>query len=75
MALKIYDIQIDNFREPTQLDIDCYAATAMAYGKLRDAVARIQVELLADLDSAKQRHKPVIDLDSEKQGADDAAPG
>lgn len=32
--LKIYDIKLDGFREPTQEDIDILARTAQAFGQL-----------------------------------------
>lgn len=35
MALQIYDLAIDNYREPTQADIDQLAQVAAAYGRLR----------------------------------------
>jgi len=38
MALRIYDIQTDEWREPTQLDIDQMAEVAASYGRLRQAV-------------------------------------
>ena len=38
MGLRIYDITIDNFREPTQADIDELAQVAAAYIRLRSLI-------------------------------------
>lgn len=49
MALRIYDIGLDELRDCTQADIDTLCAVRKAYGALREAVARVHTQLLADV--------------------------
>ena len=55
MTVTFYDVKIDEHRDATQVDLDCYAATAKAYGKLRRAVETIQAELIAEVKTIRSK--------------------
>ena len=55
MALRLYDVNADEYREVTQADVDALTAVQQAYGKLRTAVAQTQEELLIEIARIKQR--------------------
>lgn len=38
MSLQIYDINIDQYREPTQADLDALQCVVQAYGELRHEI-------------------------------------
>lgn len=46
---RMYDIQIDAFRDVTQKDIDTFGATLRAYGRLRTEMKKVHDELVADI--------------------------
>ena len=62
MALKLYDIEIDDTREPTQEDIDRLTAVQQAYGKLRALVAQTHAEMLVEIERFRRRHRAVVDV-------------
>lgn len=37
MTLRLYDIDLDGYREPVQADLDAYAALGRAYRRIREA--------------------------------------
>jgi len=37
VPLRVYDAKLDDFREPTQRDLDCFMALGRAYGEIRSA--------------------------------------
>jgi hypothetical protein len=55
MALRLYDVHKDEFRDVTQADVDALKAVEQAYGKLRSAVARTHEELLNEVAGIQRR--------------------
>lgn len=54
--LKVYDLHFDDYREPTQADIDALEAVAQAYTQLRIAVETAHVGLQARLDVIRSQY-------------------
>jgi hypothetical protein len=71
MPLKLYDIEIDDTREPTQEDIDRLTAVQQAYGKLRAFMAQTHAELLVEIERARRRRRAVVWVDTEVASGDD----
>ena len=59
-GLRFYDIAIDDWREPTQADVDAWTATAAAYGRLREAIMREHETLQVELAKIALRDPPGV---------------
>jgi hypothetical protein len=56
-GLRIYDIQLDGFRDATQKDLDDLNAVSKAYGKLRGLVAQVHSELVDGLRQIREKYE------------------
>lgn len=52
---RIYDITKDDYREATQVDLDCLQAVANAYGRLRQTVDQHHAKLMAEIKTIHER--------------------
>lgn len=55
MALRIYDISIDAYRDVTQLDLDEYQAVANAYGLIQQAIQTHHAQLRVEIAKIRSR--------------------
>jgi hypothetical protein len=53
--LRIYDIVQDDYRDATQVDLDCLQAVQNAYGRLRRTLDQDHATLLAEIKSIRER--------------------
>lgn len=54
--LRLYDVAIDDWREPTQADIDQLMQTAADYAKLRQVVDQHNAQHKATLAKIRSKH-------------------
>lgn len=73
--LRVYDVNTDEYRPVTQLDLDMFQATVQAYGKLRAATASTHAQLMRDIDDIKSRAQPAAEPDGMPHTVGDAPDG
>jgi len=86
--LRLYDVSLDEVREPTQLDLDQFQIIVLAYGRLRSEVKRLAAgsahttilqaveanyaEVMRDIENCKKQPGEAADGPSYQRGWDDA---